>query len=110
MSTAINLGFKFVIFESDAKVVIESIVCSFSDPPWKISSIILDIRNLFPYFSITKFSFCYRSSRWACISPNCGLQPIFSIPLWGFCKEVDGSVLPFLSLPFLGPEPPFPLY
>ena len=31
MSTTINLGYKFVIFEGDAKVVIESIVCSSSD-------------------------------------------------------------------------------
>ncbi|KAF3951872.1 hypothetical protein CMV_022522 [Castanea mollissima] len=108
MSTAVNLGYKFVIFEGNAKVVIESIVCSSSDPPWEISSIISDIHNLFSYFSISKFSFCYRScnelarhlARWACISPNWGPQSISSIPPWVFCKKIDGSVPPFLSLPF----------
>ncbi|XP_075654880.1 uncharacterized protein LOC142625056 [Castanea sativa] len=108
MSTAVNLGYKFVIFEGNAKVVIESIVCSCSDPPWEISSIISDIRNLFPYFSVSKFSFCYRScnepahhlARWACISPNWGPRSISSIPPWVFCKKIDGSVAPFLSLPF----------
>ena len=61
MSTTINLGYKFVIFEGEAKVVIESIVCSSFDSPWEISSIISDIRNLFPYFFVAKFSFCYCS-------------------------------------------------
>ena len=75
-----NLGFKFVIFKGDAKFVIDSIICSSSDPPWEISSIISDIHNLFPYFSIAKFSFCYQSwndlahhlVHWTCISSNWG--------------------------------------
>nr|XP_023875554.1 uncharacterized protein LOC111988030 [Quercus suber] len=98
ISTTINLGYKFVIFEGNAKVVIDSIVCSSSDPPWEISSIISDIHNLFPYFFVAKFSFCYRScnelayhlARWACISPTWGPKSISSNPPWVFCKEADG--------------------
>ena len=106
MSTAINLGYKFVIFEGRAKVVIESIVCTSFDPPWEISSIISNICNLFPYLFVAKISFCYHScnelahhlARWVCISPNWGPQSISSIAPWVFCKKVQKSRLVCLHL------------
>ena len=98
----------FVIFEGNAKAVIESIVCSSSDPPWEFHY----LRYLQPnsLIFVAKFFFCYRScnglahhlARWAFISLNWGSQPISSIPLWVFYKEVDRSVLLLLSLSFLG--------
>ena len=98
----------FVIFEGNAKAVIESIVCSSSDLPWEFHY----LRYLQPnsLILVAKFFFCYRScnglahhlARWAFISLNWGSQPISSIPLWVFYKEVDRSVLLLLSLSFLG--------
>ena len=97
-----------MIFEGNAKAVIESIVCSSSDPPWEFHY----LRYLQPnsLIFVAKFFLCYRScnglahhlARWAFISLNWGSQPISSIPLWVFYKEVDRLVLLLLSLSFLG--------
>ena len=98
----------FVIFEGNAKAVIESIVCSSFDPPWEFHY----LRYMQPnsLIFVAKFFFFYRScnglahhlARWAFISLNWGSQPISSIPLWVFYKEVDRLVLLLLSLSFLG--------
>ena len=88
ISTTLNLGCKFVIYKSDAKIVIDSITCSLADPPWEILSIITDIRSLILCFSVVNFSFCYCScnklahmlDHWASFSSTWGPQPISSIP------------------------------
>ena len=102
----------FVIFEGNAKAVIESIVCSSSDLSWEFHY----LRYLQPnaLILVAKFFFCYRScnglahhlARWEFISLNWGSQPISSIPLWVFYKEVDRLVLLLLSV-FFGLVPLF---
>ena len=112
VSSASSRGFSSVIFEGDAKLVIDSINCPSSTPSWSFRAFISDIRLILPSFVNVVFNFCPRSSNglaysiahWASFCPTWGPQPISSILFWVFCKEADGQVPPLLPLASFGPS------
>ncbi|XP_075635372.1 uncharacterized protein LOC142607649 [Castanea sativa] len=110
VSSAANLQLPSIIFEGDAKIVIDSIKAPSSTPFWDLRLIISNIQLLLPYFSQVVFNFCHRASNglthsiafWASFCSTWGPQPISSIPSWVLCEDSDGQVPPLLSLPSVG--------
>jgi hypothetical protein len=97
ISTAIHLKFKFVHFEGDAKVVINTINFPSSLPPWEIVAILDNIRSLLPFFTYFDFLFCPRGQNglahfvalWASFCKTWGPHPISSIPSWVLSEEQE---------------------